>query len=122
MAAGTYLESDITITRPLTLSGAGEGSTLVGPAVADSQVCTSGLAVGNHHGILIKSSDVTVQDLTVDGSLDGVSALSITTWASPPTTLTATYNNITVKNVTVKNVWFRGVVVEPSKVRSAPGI
>ena len=122
VAAGTYLESDITITLPLTLSGAGEGSTKIGPAVADSQVCTTGLDVGNHHGILIRSSGVTVQGLTVDGNLGTVGGtlnfhMGITTDYA-----TATYNNITVKNVTVKNVWFRGVVVRALAARSAPGI
>jgi hypothetical protein len=73
---GTYQESDIVIDRPMTLTGAGTGNTLIVPEVTSSG-SLSDFGVGTHSGIIIYSPSVTVQGLRLNGNGNGSLAGSL---------------------------------------------
>ena len=69
VAAGTYAEN-LVVSTPLTLRGAGQGSTIVIPATSDPNCGGSGggsICAGSSNVILVAASNVTIEDLTVDG-------------------------------------------------------
>src|SRR5689334_18258167 len=64
---GNYSESNITITKPLTLDGQGYApDVVIQPAAADGHD-DSAFNVSAQQGLLIQSSGVTVSNLTIDG-------------------------------------------------------
>lgn len=108
VATGTYYESDITVNKALTLSGAGQGSTFIvpDPLKVDDATChpTNGTV---HHGIIVAANDVTIKDLTIDGETARGYRMGITSyyWTG------GNYNNTTIQDVTVTNIHYRGIVI-----------
>src|SRR5207249_10823455 len=67
VAAGTYAEN-VTVSTPLTLTGVGEGSTFIEPAVSNP-VCGGGSLCGGTASniILVQPDNVTIHDITLAG-------------------------------------------------------
>ena len=114
--AGSYYQSNITINNPMTIDGyytaGGRSQVVVGPSIADEQLdSTWGGTISN--GLVINSSGVTIQDLTVDGDADNgltgdhnFRAGIITDSAHG-----SEFDNITVHNVAVQNTYRRGIQI-----------
>ena len=120
VAAGNYYESDLMINKPLTLIGAGEGQTIIGPVLADAHQCNP--LTSAHQGIIVSAHNITLQGFTLDGNADGSLAGDhhyrigiLTNYSS------ATYSNLTVQDVTIQHVWYRGVVVRPKSGETSSG-
>jgi hypothetical protein len=65
--AGTYFESNILVTKSLTIQGQSRAGVILGPSVADGHI-DSAFAGPVSNGFVIQSSGVTIQDLTIDGN------------------------------------------------------
>lgn len=117
--AGTFTEN-VMVNKSVTVAGAGQGATLVIPAVslpnpcAGSSLCGSGSAASNI--FLVEASDVTIHDLTADGDnptltsgivrggadLDARNGIIENYYAG-------VFNNLNVHDVTVRNIYLRGI-------------
>src|SRR5262249_43352983 len=79
VAAGTYKEN-VTINQPVTVAGAGQGSTFVDPAMSapepcdDSSLCLSGHTVTASVVFLVQSSSVNIAGLTIEGNNPSISS------------------------------------------------
>jgi hypothetical protein len=115
VAAGTYAE-DLVITKPLTLAGAGQGSTTVYPATS-GPICSPGsICPGGTNVVLVQASNVLLRDLTIDGDnpalVSGVSVGGADLDARNGIITNhplGTFNNLEVHHVTVRNIYLRGV-------------
>ena len=118
VAAATFVEN-VSITKPLTLAGADEATTILLPAVSNPNCGGAGggsLCTGASSVILVQANDVTIHDLTVDGDnpalhsgvtaggadLDARNGI-ITNHA------VGSYDNLEVHHVTVRNIYLRGM-------------
>lgn len=118
VAAGTYAEN-LVVSTPLTLRGAGQGSTIVIPAISDPNCGGSGggsICAGSSNVILVAASNVTIEDLTVDGdnpslvSAYNVGGANLDARNGIITNhLLGTFNDLEVANVTVRNIYLRGI-------------
>src|SRR6185295_5097501 len=96
-----------------TIDGAGAGSTIVKPA-SSVPVCGGGSLCGNVV-ILVRSSNVTISHLTVDGDSPTVSGVvvggaEINARDGIETDFNAgVFNNLVVSSVEVKNIYLRGI-------------
>ena len=97
--AGTFVDN-ITVPKSLTITGAGQGNTILLPATSAATLGSSSL---DGVVILIDANNVTIQGLTIDGN-NNVNTGIITDWNQP-----VSYTGMTVKNVTVQNVYLRGI-------------
>jgi hypothetical protein len=117
VAAGTYVEN-VTVTKALTLAGAGQNSTIIQPALEGPNPPSCGsLCAGASSVILVQADNVTIHDLGIDGNNPGLSS------GNPPvggsdidarngiiTNHNAgVFNNLSVHDTTVKNVYLRGM-------------
>lgn len=115
IAAGTYREN-VLVNKKVTLWGAGAG-TVVQPAVSSPNPCANSSLCGGaaSNVFLIRSSDVTVRALTVDGDNPTLTGLNVGGANIDARNgiiedhLTGVYNRLTVRDVTVKNVFLRGI-------------
>jgi len=109
---GTYLESDINVNKSVTIdgNGANAAAVVVAPAVSDDHDCST-FGGDNHHGFIVRSSDVLIRDLTIDGDagFGGPASLNYRQGivvdfndANYP------FDNIDADNVTIQNIWRRG--------------
>ena len=68
---GTYAESDIVLTKPVTVSGAGQSGvsqTLIVPEVASNKTSATNFGVvGTRQGFIINAVNSTIQNLAIDG-------------------------------------------------------
>jgi hypothetical protein len=66
---GTYTESDISLDKAVTVTGPATGTATVVPAVADSHEVNRDdwFGSGTHNAFVIRSSDVALSNLTIDG-------------------------------------------------------
>jgi hypothetical protein len=72
---GTYKESDIVISTPMTVSGAtGSQKSLIVPEVVSSHTDATNFGVNTHSGIIIYSPSVTIENLLLDGNGNGALA------------------------------------------------
>ena len=114
---GTYQENVI-VTKGVELSGAGQGSSIVEPAVSNANPCTgSSLCGGTASNIvLVQASNVKIHDFTLDGDnpsltsgivrngadLDARNGV-ITNYAA------GDFQNLEVYHLTVRNIYLRGI-------------
>ena len=116
VAAGTYKENVI-VNKPAEIIGAGQGSTIVMPALSAANPCTgSSLCGGSASNVfLVQANDVKIHDLTVDGDNPALTIrhcarirrFGCTQWHYKNTN--AAYNNLEVYNTTIQNIYLRGI-------------
>ncbi len=118
VAAGSYVEN-ITIPKALTLTGAGETSVFVYPAVSNPNCGGAGggsICPGGSNIILVQASNVTITGLTLDG--DNTSLTSAENFGGADIDarngiitnhLAGVFNNLEVHHTTVKNIYLRGM-------------
>ncbi len=112
LLAGSYIER-LTVNTPLTITGAGQGSTFLYPDTSDPGT-PSGPAFSNAQMIVINASDVTISGLTLDGNNPSISS-SVTVNGvdidarNGIIESNGPWNNTTVYNTTVKNIYLRGI-------------
>ncbi len=116
VAAGTYIEN-VTITKALTLTGAGEATVFLLPALSAPNTCGgASLCPGGSNLILVQASNVTVSGITLDGdnpaltSVENFGGANIDARNGLITNHTlGTFNNLEVHHTTVKNIYLRGM-------------
>jgi hypothetical protein len=121
VAAGSYTEN-VVIGKALTIVGAGIGSTVIYPATSNPNPCSGsslcgGSITGSSNVFGIQASDVTIQDLTIDGDNPSLTSGIVRDGADLDArngiitdhTLSVTYNNLEVHHVEVKNIYLRGM-------------
>ncbi len=64
---GTFVESNITVDRPILVDGAARDTVLVVPAGEDDNIDSTFGGTSLQHGFVVAASNVTIQDLTIDG-------------------------------------------------------
>jgi len=115
--AGTYFDT-LNISVPLTLYGAGQGSTIVYPLTSNPNPCAgSSLCGGSATNLILVGADsVTIHDLTLNGDNPNLTSGIIAGGADLDARngiienyLLGVFNNLTVYNVTVKNIYLRGM-------------
>lgn len=107
IANGTYDPSNILINHAVTIEGASEAGTIITPSLTDSHDDSSFGGTASN-GFIIAASNVTIEDLTLDGGAgqnfrDGIITNSQNDLQ--------TYNNITVQDVTVENAYRKGIAI-----------
>jgi hypothetical protein len=118
VAAGTYTEN-VTIAKPLTLTGAGAGVVTLRPATSNPNCGGAGggsLCAGSSNIILVQASNVTISGLTLDGDNPGLTSGIVRSGADVDArngiitnhTL-GTFNNLSVHDTIVKNIYLRGM-------------
>ncbi len=110
--AGTYLESDISVNKSVTIDGNGatRADVVIAPSVADDHTCSS-FAGDAHHGFLLRSSDTLIRDLTIDGDagFGGPGSLNFRQGIiSDFNDANHPFNNNAADNVAIRNIWRRG--------------
>ena len=117
VATGTYTEN-VVVTQPVTVSGAGQGNTIVVPATSAPNPCVGSSLCGGAASVvfLIRSASVNIAGLTVDGDNPAnasgvvVNGADIDARDGIETDFNAgVFNQLTVFNVTVKNIFLRGI-------------
>ncbi len=109
IANGTYDPSNILINHSVTIEGASESGVVITPSssLTDSHDDSSfGGTVSN--GFIIAASNVTIEDLTLDGGADQNFRDGIITNSANDG---HTYNNLTVQDVTVENANRKGIAI-----------
>jgi hypothetical protein len=111
VAAGTYTEN-VTIGVALTLAGAGQGSTIIQPAVSNPNCGGGGggsLCSGGSNVILVQADNVSIHDLTIEGDNPGLGSDIDARNGIITNHLVGTFNNLEVGHVTVQDVYLRGI-------------
>jgi len=120
IAAGTHAENAI-VTKSVTITGAGQAQTTVVPALYNpdcsagggtSSLCDGG-SVPASTVFLVRASDVTISDLSVDGvnaNLPGhASDIAARNGIMTDYIVDGPYTGFNVHDTTVQNIWLRGI-------------
>ncbi len=116
IAAGTYTEN-VVVDKSVEIVGAGQGLTIVQPAVSNPNPCTGSSLCGGaaSNVFLIQADNVVIHDLTVDGDNPALTSSYDLGGANVDArngiikNTDATYNGLEVYNVTVQNIYLRGI-------------
>lgn len=117
IAAMTF-EENVVINKPLTLTGAGQGQTLILPAVSAPNPCNNSSLCGGAAStiLLVEADDVLIQDMTLDGNNPGLTSGVVLSGEDVDARigiitnfLVDDFDNLEVANVTVQNVYLRGI-------------
>ena len=128
--SGTYYESNITITKPVTIDGDYTGTdrsaVVVAPAIADAHDDSTWDGATLSNGFVIQSSGVTIRNLTVDGDA-GVGGAGSRNFRAGIITdsriANPVFNDVAVENVAVQNTYRRGIqIYSPGAVGSGNSI
>ena len=117
--AGIYV-ANVSVTKGLTITGAGQGNTILYPAVSNPQGAAgnSSSLNGGSNVFLVQADNVTIQQLTIDGNnpnltsnttsngVDVDARNGIITDFNQASTIE---NNLNVNHVTVQNIYLRGI-------------
>ena len=109
--AGLYLESNLTITKALTIDGQGRADVVIAPAAEDANLA-SRWGGAYQQGFIIQSSGVAIQDLTIDGQANPSLTPGKNNFRMGIATddrLGASYNDLTIQNVTIQHTYFYGI-------------
>ncbi len=114
--SGTYVESDISVSKSLVLDGVGAASSqIVAPAVADGHLLTPGVVFNplSHNAFIIRASNVSILDLTIDGDagVGGPGSRNYFGGVVYDYNLGG-FNNTSVTGLTVQNLWGVGIYVD----------
>jgi CSLREA domain-containing protein len=117
VAAGTYTEN-VTIPKPLTLTGAGAATVTLRPAISDPNCggAGGGSLCGPSNLILVQANNVTVSGLTLNGDNPTLTSGTVAGGADLDARngiitnhLLGIFNNLEVHHTTVKNIYLRGM-------------
>ena len=116
VAAGTYTEN-VTIAKPLTLTGADAATVTQRPALSGPNPCAgSSLCAGASNLILVQADNVTISGLTLDGDNPALTSGVVRGGADLDARngiitnhTVGTFTNLTVHHATIKNIYLRGV-------------
>ncbi|MDQ6692906.1 MAG: DUF1565 domain-containing protein, partial [Chloroflexota bacterium] len=117
VCAGTYVEN-ITIDKPLTLQGSGQGSSLIVPAVSNPDCPGGGSLCGGTASniILVQANNVTIYGFTLNGDNPALTSGIVVGGADLDARngiitnhTTGLYQNLTVYDTTVQNIFLRGI-------------
>jgi hypothetical protein len=116
--AGLYREN-VTITKALTLNGAGAVSVTLQPAISNPNCGGAGggsLCPGGSNIILVQANNVTITGMTLDGDNPTLTSGTVVGGADIDARngiitnhIAGTYNNLEVHHTTVKNIYLRGI-------------
>ena len=111
---GTYGESDINVNKAVVIDGVGAPSgVVVAPAVADAHLTGGGQVFNpsSHNAFVIRSGNVTIKDLTIDGDagVGGAGSKNYFGGIVYDYNLGSAFNNLQAKNLTVTNIWRVGI-------------
>jgi hypothetical protein len=114
-STGTFVEN-VVVHTPVIINGAGMANTTVIPAISAPNTCVgASLCPTASNVFLVQASNITIQNLTVDGDNPAISTPPYTTDARNgiitdhlnfPSTV---FNNLNVNNVKIKNIYLRGL-------------
>jgi len=104
---GSYAQSNIVVNKSMTIEGQSQSGVTVSPSMTDSHD-DSAFGGTASNGFIIEASNVTIEDLTIDGGANqNFRAAVITNSANDGNT----YNDTTVQDVTVNNIFRQGVAL-----------
>jgi hypothetical protein len=123
IAAGTYIQSNISVGRAMTIQGAGatRESVIVAPSAEDGNA-DSAFGSSAQNGFIIAASNVTIKNLTINGRGNPALTLGKNNFRAGIVTLDASqpgggqWNGLTVDNVYIKYTYRRGISVFPRAV------
>ncbi|MBI5879012.1 MAG: hypothetical protein HZB53_15280 [Chloroflexi bacterium] len=114
---GTFIEN-LTITKPLTINGAGQGVSIIKPALSAANPCAGSSLCGGAASniILVQADNVTINGFTLDGDNPALASGIMAGGADLDARngiitnhALGVYTNLVVSNVTVKNIYLRGM-------------
>ncbi len=116
VAAGTYVDN-VTVTDPMTITGAGALTTVFRPALSAPNPGGGGsLPPGASNMVLVQANDVTIAGMTIDGDNPSLTSGQVFGGADIDARngiitnhLVGVYNNLVVHDCTIKNIWLRGL-------------
>ena len=109
---GTYFESNISVTKAVTITGQSKAGVIVGPSIIDGHLDNRFTNASN--GFIIRSSDVTIQTLTIDGNQDnGLTGTENFRTAVITDHTLGNFDNTVLDDLAIKNVYRRGVDTAP---------
>lgn len=115
VAPGTYVEN-LVVDRPVTLTGSGDATVLY-PAASGPTCAGGSLCAGGSNMILVRSSDVTIENLRLEGDNPALTSGVVVGGADVDArngiitdhTLGVPITNLTVQDVRVADVYLRGI-------------
>jgi hypothetical protein len=115
VGAGRFTEN-IVVDKPLSLMGAGD-ATVILPAYSSPAPCNDSSLCGGAASsvVLVRASEVTIADLTIDGDNPALTSGTVVRGADVDarngieTDTGGPFNGLEVRNVTVENVYLRGI-------------
>jgi len=116
VAAGTYVESNITIDKSLTILGENRDTVILAPAAEDVGAFASTFAETYQQGFMILADDVTIRSLTIDGDANNIGnggtlpdhhnfRNGILNYSADEDG----FNNVEIDNVKIANIRNRGI-------------
>ncbi len=103
---GLYLTDGANVDKALTISGLSRSGVIVGPANAYIE------GTNNNGAFFIKSGDVTIKTLTIDGQANTALASGVNNFRTAITTdNVANYSNIDLDDMTIQNIGRRAVQI-----------
>jgi len=121
IADGRYCESNITVDKSLTVRGQSRAGVVIAPHAEDVGLGTSSFDGSYQHGFMVTAHDVTLRDMTIDGTANNISAgghlpdqnnyrIGILNYADGD----EGYDGLTVDNVVLQHIRRRGISIWPT--------
>ncbi|MEI6624106.1 MAG: IPT/TIG domain-containing protein, partial [Actinomycetes bacterium] len=116
IANGTYIASNTTINKSLTVQGESKAGVIIAPAANDTQNSTD-YGGTYQQGLIVVANDVTIKNLTIDGDANNIANGGTLTnqhnFRTGIITISSTqagpYNNLTVQDCVVRNLVLKGI-------------
>jgi uncharacterized delta-60 repeat protein len=105
---GTYSQSNIVVSNPMTIHGQDEAGVIVTPSLIDSHDDSSFGGSTASNGFVIAASGVSINNLTIDGGAGQNFRDGIITNSPQDST---TYNDTNIQDVTVDNAYRKGIAL-----------
>jgi hypothetical protein len=112
IADGTYVASNTTIDKPLTLVGESRGGVILAPAAVDDHDPGGTFDGAFQHGLIVAADGVTIRRLTIDGEANTALSPNDRNFRCGIVTADGTENErTTVIDCTIRNIRRRGVQI-----------